>query len=137
MRTYATPDDLSPDWLDTPPDNAPRLIRAASLLVSNATRLARYATDDDGYPTQPAHKAAFTNAVCQQVAIWANANLDPDKGLAGQDPHLTGQSAGSGSINYSGAQTTQELGAAATTLAEPVKLILDEAGLLNPHITVI
>lgn len=134
MRLYATPDDLVPDWMATVPDRAPALIRAASGLVEDATLLARYAVDADGYPTNPRIAAAFRNAVCQQVTIWVAAGLDPDKGLTGQDPHLTGESAGSGSVNYSGAQTTQELGQAATTLADAAFNILRREGLMTPQV---
>lgn len=134
MRTYATADDLAPAWLDAAPANADRLIRAASLLVTGATRLARYPRDTDGYATEDRHIEAFRDATCQQVAVWASSGIDPDKGTTGQAPHLTSQSAGSGSVSYSGVQTTQELGAAATTLADASLLILAEAGLLTAHI---
>lgn len=129
MRHYAQPEDLVPEWLDTAPANARSLIRHASTLVDKATRLARYDVDSDGYPTDEPVATALRNAVCQQVTIWHKANLDPDLGATGQTPHLTGQNAGAGSISYSGAQTTQELGQAATTLADATLAILSTAGL--------
>ena len=134
MRLYAQPSDLTPVWVDTEPANASRLIRDASGLVEDAALMARYNTDDDGYPTDPTVREAFRNAVCKQVAIWHAGNLDPDKGSTGQTPHLTGESAGSGSVSYSGAASTQELGIAATTLADGALAILRRAGLMKPEV---
>jgi|LSQX01.1.fsa_nt_gb hypothetical protein len=134
MRLYAQPEDLIPEWLDVIPGNAHRLIRAASVLVENATRLGRYDTDAEGYPTQPNTRSAFLAAVCQQVAVWHNADIDPDKGLTGQQATISSQSAGGGSVSYTGTQTTQERGLAAVTLCDQSYLILRNAGLLHQNV---
>lgn len=129
MRPYATPEDLAPEWFDTPPEDAARFIRNAILYVNDATRLSHYPVDADGNPTDAKHIKAFRDAVCQQVVVWKGAGVDPDKGVGGQTPAISSQSAGGGSVSYTGTQSTQELGKIATTLCEQSRLILRDAGL--------
>lgn len=130
MRIYATPENLIDDnWLGELPTNAAQLIRSASTKVEAATRLARYDVDPAGMPTDPRVAAAFRNAVCQQVTLWHNGGLDPDKGIAGQAAQISSQSAGGGSVSYTGTQTVSELGQQATTLSPQALDILSLAGL--------
>lgn len=130
MRTYATPADIA-EWigLETPPDNAPQLIRHASSLVEAATRLDRYNTDADGKPTQYEIAQAFRDAVCQQVEVWHANGIDPAKGAAGQIGQIQSQSVPGGSVTYAGALTAAEIGAAATSLSEAAAHTLRNAGL--------
>lgn len=135
MRLYATPENLiDDDWLDELPKNASRLIRSASTKVEAATLMARYNVDNAGLPTDPRIAAAFKDAVCQQVTLWANASLDPDKGTAGQTPHISSQSTGGGSVSYTGTQSVQELGQQATSLDPQTMDILRLAGLLREQV---
>ena len=134
MRRYAVPTDLAPQWLDTPPSNAERLIRAASLLVEDYTRLAHYPVDFEGYPTKAAHREAFKNATCQQVMEWSNAGIDPDRGVAGQAPKVATQSAGSGSVSYVNVPTTVEISEAMTNLSLQAGIILRTAGLAGASV---
>lgn len=137
MRLYATPDDLVPDWLDTVPTNAKRLIRAASVKVEHATRMARYAVDDDGYPTEPAVEGAMRNAVCHQVTVWTTAELDPNAGTAGQNLYVQSQSVDGGSVTFGGHVSVEERTAAATGLDAGTLEILSNAGLLTADVTLL
>lgn len=128
MRIYALPEDLVGNgWLDAIPDKALAFIREASQLVEEATSLYWYDVDDDGMPTKPRVVQAFTDATCAQVAVWVNAGLDPTKGATGQGAHISSQSVPGGSVNYTGTQTTEALGSAATELAPNARLILTNA----------
>lgn len=51
-------------------------LRAASTEVEKLTRLAVYATDDDGYPTDQTIADAFTEATCAIVEHWEDTG-DP------------------------------------------------------------
>lgn len=76
MLVYATPEDYY-EFLtgSTTPiegvDEAEitQLLRRASIVIARKTRLARYTTDDDGYPAPAAVRTAFAEATCAQ-AIW-------------------------------------------------------------------
>lgn len=137
MRLYATPDDLVPDWLDAAPQNAARLIRAASVKVEHATRMARYAVDADGLPTEPAVKGAMRDAVCHQVAVWATAELDPNAGTAGQNLYVQSQTVDGGSVTFGGHVPVEERTAAATRLDGGTLEILSNAGLLTADVTLL
>lgn len=137
MRLYATPDDLVPEWMDTAPDNARRLIRAASVKVEHATRMARYAVDGDGLPTEPAVKNAMRDAVCHQVAVWTTAGLDPNAGTAGQNLYIQSQSVDGGSVTFGGHVSIEDRTAAATGLDQGTLEILSNAGLLTADVTLL
>lgn len=53
-----------------------RRLRSASIEVEKLTRLSVYATDEDGYPTDPAVSDAFTEATCAIVEHWQDTE-DP------------------------------------------------------------
>lgn len=137
MRIYAEPDDLVPDWVSTPPANAKALIRAASIMVERATRLDRYDVDKDGYPTEPAVKAAFRDACLSQVALWHTAGLNPAGGVVGQAPQITSQSVPGGSVSYAQPLGAEQLGQAATTLSAEALNILRSAGLGRTEVVII
>lgn len=71
QRVYATEsdylefaeDDIAPDKIDS-------LLRRASGQVDSHIRLAVYATDEDGYPTDQAVADALRDATCAYVAYW-------------------------------------------------------------------
>lgn len=130
MRLYAAPIDLIPDWLDTVPDNAKRLIRAASVMVEDLTRLADYPVDSNGYPANPEHIEAMRDAVCQQVTVWTHSELDPNAGTAGQALYVKSQTVDGGSVTLDGHVSVEERTKAATELDQSTLRILRNAGLL-------
>ncbi len=70
--------DYSPN-LDHP-DDVVAYLRAASRLVSRATRLARYEAQPSGLPTDSDLIGALSDAVCEQVTAWTRAGVDPQRG---------------------------------------------------------
>lgn len=139
LPNYATPQDLVPMWVPEDPDRDPasleRLLRAASLRVATATRLAAYATDTDGNPSDPQVVEALRDATCQQAALWIGANIDPTVGALGQDLVVTSQSVPGGSVSYDVGGRSEKIAAAITDLSDESFAILRLAGLLYPSIT--
>ena len=78
MRTYATPAEYNnlAEEAFTDQGLLAKRLRSASIEVEKLTRLARYATDEDGYPTDPAVTEAFTEATCAIAEHWADTD-DP------------------------------------------------------------
>ncbi|MGW5267251.1 hypothetical protein ACWEQ4_01240 [Rhodococcus sp. NPDC003994] len=126
---YAAAADLSPLWLSTVPDDAPRLIRAASTRVREATKFDLYATTPAGLPSDPAVAEAFRDAVCQQVAEWTLAKVDPDAGVAGQPLVVASQSVDGASVSYVTGDSQKQLAAAVGSLSPAARTILRNAGL--------
>lgn len=77
-----------------------RWLALASGLVRHATRTAVYDTDDDGAPTDPDVAAAFTNAVCAQVAAWIDLGVDPTAGRAAVTGSAASSSLGSAKVEF-------------------------------------
>jgi len=79
MRVYATPTDYD-SLAEEPWDGSNQVLlarlRSASIEVEKLTRMAVYATDDDGYPTDPDVSEAFTEATCAIVEFWQDTG-DP------------------------------------------------------------
>lgn len=69
-------------WLSpTPlPDNATKILRSASMTITEATETAFYATDSTGVPTDAKTKQAFQDATCAQAAALIAYGIDPDAG---------------------------------------------------------
>lgn len=137
LLTYATVDQLEA-WLQSAvPDNAPAMLRSASMDVRAATRCDYYDTDTTGLPTDAATLAAFANATCCQVAMWIAAGINPAGGIAaviGSTGAVSSSGIGTGSIAYSTAAVTsvQNINAlqdAVQTLCPEAVEILLEAGL--------
>ncbi|MBD5787112.1 hypothetical protein IF650_13070 [Cellulosimicrobium terreum] len=136
MLVYATTTDLQADpWgLSPVPSNAGGLIRAASLLVSDATLSAVYDTDETGLPTDARVAEAFRDAVCSQVVTWVRLGIDPD--AAGADAATTSgrvtvsKSFGPASVTYVGVESAvAERARLATELTSGAAGILRAAGL--------
>lgn len=82
--TYATLSELAA-WLRAdPPDNAERLLVAASRRVDSALIGAFYAVDDDGLPTDADVIAALRDAVCAQVEWWDEIGDTTGTGAGGE-----------------------------------------------------
>jgi hypothetical protein len=76
-----TNEDEAPEGEDTPEQSADdrlleKRLRSASIEVEKLTRLARYYTDDDGYPTDADIAEAFAEATCAIVEHWFDTD-DP------------------------------------------------------------
>ncbi|CAM3457487.1 hypothetical protein [Stackebrandtia soli] len=84
MLVYATPDQYA-EWLglDAPPPGAAQALRAASTEVGSLLLTARYATDEDGYPSDPEQRQASADATC---ALAAAARTDGDTTGDGAGP---------------------------------------------------
>lgn len=138
MLVYATESDLTEgEWVDTPPANAKRLLRSASVLVTDATVTATYATDGDGTPTGTAREA-MRDATCAQVASWVALGIDPAKGKADDSGKtVAAKSIRGASVQYAVyASTAEARQAAATTLADEALRILRGAGLITSAVQV-
>lgn len=89
-------------WTGTAaPSNATPLLRAASILVRDATMSAFYATDSGHLPTDPDTLAAFRDAACAHAAALAAAGIDP--AAAGTQAGISSTAIGSAKIDYAGA----------------------------------
>ncbi|CAB1035808.1 hypothetical protein AY551_01335 [Corynebacterium diphtheriae bv. gravis] len=128
MRIYATETNIK-QWIEEPPKNIRALLRHASLMVEQATRLDVYTVDEDGYPTDTDIEDAFRDAVCSQIAMWTTSGLDPTKGYTGQKAQIASQSVPGGSVSYAGALTVEQLGVAANTLCDAAIMRLKQVGL--------
>lgn len=139
MRIYATDTDLSV-WLtpEPAPENATGLLRSASGLIRSETKTAVYATDADGYPSDPSIRDAFRSAACAQAKFWADHGINPSLGAAGVAPLAASKSIGGASIQYSTYVSTAEARAnAAGTLGPDAWYILADAGLLSGGVTLL
>lgn len=69
-------------WLSpTPlPTNSAKILRTASMAVTEATETAFYATDSTGVPTDAVTKQAFQDATCAQAAALIAYGVDTDAG---------------------------------------------------------
>lgn len=133
---YATTADLTA-WTGLPvPDNADRLLRAASMLVRGATRTAVYSTTPAGLPRDEDVAEAFRDATCAQAEAWAQQDIDPDNPTAG--PRVAqSKSIGSASVTYADAgQIVGSRADAARTLGPTALAILADAGLTNGRVWV-
>ena len=133
MRIYATPEELTAWLAPTPaPADAAGLLRSASGLIRSETKTALYATDADGYPSDPGIRAAFKDATCAQAKFWADHTIDPALGPAGVTPAATSKSIGGASISYGTDPATAAARAGLPGVMAPdAWYILNDAGLLG------
>lgn len=134
---YATSADLTA-WTGTDaPDNVAVLLREASALVAEVTRLAVYDTDDAGLPTNDPVSVALRDATCAQAALWAATGIDPLTGAVGAASNaasgvVSSSSIGGASVSYAVAADAADLRVAAVDSLTPSALrILRAAGLLS------
>ncbi|WP_032380958.1 hypothetical protein [Rhodococcoides fascians] len=128
---YASPADITDEWLPAVPPNAAALIRNASGKVTKATKLAKYRVGSDGIPLNEDKAEAMKQAVLQQVTYWTKSGIDPDGGVLGLAPIISSQSAAGGSVSYVNTLTPEQVRAAVEHLCEDSMTILDNAGLLS------
>ncbi|WP_336633588.1 MULTISPECIES: hypothetical protein [unclassified Microbacterium] len=141
MRVYATaadyyafigttqptiPDPGNPGHtIPLPEEDMNARLRRASGQVESYVRTARYATDPDGYPTDPAIADALRDATCAQADYWAETD-DPTGGGAVAGPVKIG-SVSLGGTAVGGASSRS---AADTRRADEAVIILRNAGLI-------
>lgn len=140
MQVYATVDDLEAWLQDDVPDNAPSLLRQASLQVFYATKGAFYDADAvTGAPTDATILQAFDDATCAQVAFWIAADIDPTSGAVQPASALSRTRIGTAEVSYDPnailALTTARTDGA-LQLCELAYGILEQAGLLYGLVTV-
>lgn len=84
QRVYATPKDYgkyAEDEWDGEDELLEKRLRSASIEVESLTRLARYDTDDDGYPTDSDTADAFAEATVAIAEYWSPAGTDDPLGV--------------------------------------------------------
>lgn len=83
-RSYATTADLAV-WLhEAPPAGSARLLARATELVDALAMAAIYDVDEQGMPTSPEVADALRDAVCAQVAWWAEIGDSSGSGAVGR-----------------------------------------------------
>lgn len=123
---YATAADLS-DWLrpDPIPDNAPKLLRAATFVVAEAANRNPY-----GEPPTGDDVAPLRDAACAQAAAWKTLGIDPDAlGIDGPTPVKKTSMLGA-DVEYDTKASVEARSQAARELAPQAESILEAAGLL-------
>lgn len=120
-RVYATPEELEAFTGQPAPEGAGRLLARASRLVDRAMVAAVYETDASGYPAAEDVREGLRDAVCAQVAVWADRNTE-----AAELGPWTSVSAGPVSMSRPAAPTPVEDDTALTAEAAE---ILDALGL--------
>ncbi len=128
MRAYATADDLNgPPWnAGVTEAEAATLIMRATPLLEDLTKTACYATDEEGYPTDPFIKAAFNDAACAQ-AKWFIDTGD----VSGASGRFNSLSLGSFSASGGGVGSANNQSAELDRYAPEAVLILFNAGLIG------
>ena len=130
MLTYATPEQFAIWSRADAPENAPELLRSASVLVRRATMTARYAVNGDDLPVDAKKAQAMADATCSQVGTWLALAIDPAKGAASPSNTVSAKSIGSASVQYAVyAATAQAHADAAEQLSQEAWFILADAGL--------
>ncbi|AXK88612.1 hypothetical protein SAMN05421776_12320 [Nocardia farcinica] len=133
MLVYAAPEDLADGWLTDLPDNttATQLIRYASQLVREATRLDLYDTYPSGLPVDLDIAEAMREATCAQAAMWHLAGINPAAGTVGRELAVASQTADGGSVAYGDTITGAEVERSLSTLSGMALRILRNAGLAS------
>lgn len=83
-RAYATTTQWANILNEAPPLDAVQRLTDASAALDDALKTARYCTDDDGMPTEPAVAEAFAEAVVRIVEWWGETG-DPVGADSGWD----------------------------------------------------
>lgn len=126
MLVYATAADLQVWTPDPVPDDAPQLLRSATLVIARAVNENPYA---DGVTTSDPKR----DATCAQVKAWLASGVRPGTAGLHTDPVLKGETMGGTHFEYDTATTAgtaQMRQAIADTLCPEAEAILLAAGVL-------
>lgn len=102
LRIYATTTDLAHFLRSAPPAGAAKLLEDASRKMVGVLLTAVYATDEDGYPSDPKVKKAIADATCAIVEWWGETG-----DALGTDGNWTSASAGNVSLSREAGSTVQ------------------------------
>ncbi|HAT1159094.1 TPA: hypothetical protein NJV00_000856 [Corynebacterium striatum] len=132
MLVFAQPDDVV-KWAGYEFDDAVKLeplIRRASSMVQRAVRSARFEVTPAGMPEDPDVMDALRDAVCEQVTVWVENDINPTA-IASAVGGLTSSSIGDGTVSYSTVEAAQVKDQAANELCDAALDILANAGLIG------
>lgn len=136
---YASTDDYS-TWVGDSapiPDNIVQLLRSASLLIAEETKLAYYDADPNtSLPTNTAIIGAFRDATCVQVSVWAKLGIDPNLAALDFAPPKRGKAIGTARIDYDTSAIASVTAFNARqqlvgSLCQEAQTILRQAGILS------
>jgi hypothetical protein len=132
IQLFATTTDLTawPGFANPASIDLDALVRAASLIVGQATVSAVYDVDDDGVATGTDEIDALRDATCAQAAALAANSVNPTAGVAGASGAVQASSIGSASVQYAvAADAGAQRQALLTQLTGEAAMILRGAGL--------
>ena len=132
MLVFAQPDDVV-TWAGYAFDkdvNLQPLIRRASSMVQRAVRSARFEVTPAGMPEDPDVMDALRDAVCEQVTVWVENDINPTA-IASATGAVTSSSIGDASVSYSSVDAAQVKDQAANELCDAALDILANAGLVG------
>lgn len=135
MLIFATHYDVT-KWMDEPLDgrNIDSFLRRASVMVQRAVRAARFAVTPAGMPEDPDIEDALRDAVCEQVAVWLENDVNPVEVTSAATP-VASSSIGDASINYGDSAASNAAKDAVSTELHPAAFdILANAGLTGGYL---
>ena len=135
MLIFATAADVE-KWMDEPLDgrSVDSLLRRASSLVQRAVRSARFAVTPAGMPEDPDIEDALRDAVCEQVTVWLENDVNPVEVASAAAP-VASSSIGDASITYGDNASSNAAKDAASAELHPAAFdILANAGLTGGHL---
>lgn len=132
MLVFAQPDDVV-KWAGYEFDDDVKLeplIRRASSMVQRAVRAARFEVTPAGMPEDPEVMDALRDAVCEQVTVWVENDINPTV-IQAAGKNITSSSIGDASVSYSSVGAAQVKDQAANELCGAALDILANAGLIG------
>lgn len=135
MLIFATHDDVV-KWIDDPltDRNIDSLLRRASSMVQRAVRSARFAVTPAGMPEDPDIEDALRDAVCEQVAVWLESDVNPVEVASAAAP-VAASSIGDASISYGDSSASNAAKDAVSAELHPAAFdILANAGLTGGYL---
>lgn len=132
MLVFAQPDDVV-KWAGYEFDDDVKLeplIRRASSMVQRAVRAARFEVTPAGMPEDPDVMDALRGAVCEQVTVWAENDINPTV-IETSSGGVTSSSIGDASVSYSTVEAAAVKDQAANELCDAAQDILFNAGLIG------
>ena len=135
MLIFATDADVE-KWMGEPLDgrSVDALLRRASSLVQRAVRSARFAVTPAGMPSDPDIEEALRDAVCEQVTVWLENDVNPVEVASAAAP-VAASSIGDASVNYGDSSASNAAKDSISTTLHPAAFdILANAGLTGGHL---